>query len=156
MNSFKQIMSSTKKDKMKQILKSSNAHALPRLVENHSKALKLIWLMCFLVSIGACIYFINRTLSDYLGYKTVTNIDILSEQPALFPTITICNRKDHGLPLANITLCQINYDTDCQDNPHNYFESFNDTYYGQCLRFNSGKNLNRDSIGLIKGFYGIF
>ena len=64
------------------------------------------------------------------------------------------NRKDHGLPLANITLCQINYDTDCQDNPHNYFESFDDTYYGQCLRFNSGKKLNGDSIDLIKAFYG--
>ena len=154
MNYIKQIMSSTKIDKIKQILKSSNAHALPRLVENHSKALKLIWLMCFLVSIGSCIYFINRTLTDYLGYKTVTNIDILSEQPALFPTITICNRKDHGLPLANITLCQINYDTDCQDNPHNYFELFNDTYYGQCLRFNSGKNLNDNSTDLMKVYYG--
>ncbi len=94
--------------KITQILASSNAHALPRLVGHHSKAIKIIWFVCFLVSIGACIYFINRTLSDYLSNTKVTNFDIITEQPAIFPTITICNRKDHGLPLANITLCQIN------------------------------------------------
>jgi hypothetical protein len=152
-NIYFQRQKAYRKNKVKQILASSNAHALPRLVGHHSKAIKIIWFVCFLVSIGACIYFINRTLSDYLSNTKVTNFDIITEQPAIFPTITICNRKDHGLPLANITLCQINYDTDCQDNPQNYFESFNDTYYGQCLRFNSGKKLNGDLIGLIKGFY---
>jgi len=140
--------------KIKEILATSNAHALPRLVSHENKVFRLIWFIVFLVAVLACVYFVYRTIIDYSNYTKVTNIDIISEQPAIFPTVTICNRRDHGLPLANITLCQINYDTDCQDNPHNYFESFNDTYYGQCLRFNSGKNLNRDSIGLIKGFYG--
>jgi len=151
---FLRYNKSFQKKKIKKILETSNAHALPRLVGHHSKSFKIVWFLCFLVSIGACIYFINRTIIDYFSYTKVTNFDIITEQPALFPTITICNRKDHGLPLANITLCQINYDTDCQDNPHNYFESFNDTYYGQCLRFNSGKNLYGKTIDLMKGYYG--
>jgi hypothetical protein len=51
-------------------------------------------------------------------------------------------------------LCQTNYDTDCQNSPHKYFEIFNDSYYGQCLRFNSGKNSYGQSIKLIQGYYG--
>jgi hypothetical protein len=143
-----------KKNKIKKILETSNAHALPRIVGSQSKAFKFVWSICFLLAVVACIYFVNKTLNDYFNYTKVAIFDITPEQPAIFPTVTICNRKDHGLPIGNITLCQINYDTDCQDNPHNYFESFNDAYYGQCLRFNSGKNLNGDSIDLIKGYYG--
>jgi hypothetical protein len=143
-----------RKNQIKEILSASNAHAIPHLVGNKNKTLKMIWFLCFLISIGACLYFLNRTLSDYLNYTKVTSIDIIGEQPALFPTVTICNRRDHGLPLENITLCQTNYDTDCQDNPENYFESFIDAYYGQCLRFNSGKKLDGNSINLLKGYYG--
>jgi hypothetical protein len=142
------------KQKLKQILAASNAHAVPHLVGNQNKCLKLIWLFMFVVSICACYYFLSKTLIDYFSYTKVTSIHLINKQPSLFPTVTICNRRDHGLPLENITLCQTNYDTDCQNKPQNYFESFIDSYYGQCLRFNSGKNFKGEPIELLKGYYG--
>jgi hypothetical protein len=111
------------KKKIKEILATSNAHAVPHLVGKQNKYLKIIWLFMFVASICACYYFLSKTIFDYFSYTKVTSIHIINEQPSLLPAITICNRKDHGLPLKNITLCQINYDTDCQYNPHNYFES---------------------------------
>jgi len=142
------------KNRLKEILSASNAHAVPHLVGKQNKYLKIIWFVCFLLSLCACFYFLSRTLNDYLHYTTITSIHIINEQPSLFPTVTICNRRDHGLPLENITLCQTNYDTDCQNNPQNYFEPFIDSYYGQCLRFNSGKNFKGKQVDLIQGYYG--
>jgi hypothetical protein len=139
----------SRKYKIRNILAESNAHALPHLVGEKNRCLKVIWFASFLLSIGACFYFLNKTLNDYFSYTKVTSIDIISEQPATFPTVTICNRKEHDLITKNITLCQINYDKSCQNNPEIYFDSFTDIYYGKCLRFNSGKN------GFIqRGFYG--
>jgi hypothetical protein len=95
-----------KNKKLKEILSGSNAHALPHLVGNQNKILKSIWLFFFLISIFACFYFLNRTFNDYFKYTKVTSIDIINEQPAIFPTIALCNRKAYGLPLNSIILCQ--------------------------------------------------
>jgi hypothetical protein len=139
---------------IKEILARSNAHAVPRLIVIKNKYLKILWLFFFLVAIGGCVYFLVRTFSAYLSFTTSTNIDLVIDQPAIFPTVTICNTKNQGLPLNKITYCQINYDSNCQNNLNKYFEYFNDSYYGQCLRFNSGKDLNGNLTNLMQGYYG--
>jgi len=63
MNSYFKRKKSIRKKEIKKILAASNAHALPRLVGNQkNKSFKMVWFIFFLVSIGACVYFVYRTL----------------------------------------------------------------------------------------------
>ena len=52
------------KKRIKEILVASNAHAIPHLIKNKNICLKLTWLVCFLISIGFCCYFLNRTIRN--------------------------------------------------------------------------------------------
>lgn len=50
--------------RIKEILATSNAHAIPHLVGKQNKWIKLAWLLCFLISIVFCCYFLNRTIRE--------------------------------------------------------------------------------------------
>lgn len=52
--------------------------------------LRIIWIVCFLGSTGFCAFMIYGAISDYFEYQVVTVIKTLGENPAAFPTVTIC------------------------------------------------------------------
>ena len=70
---------------------SSTAHGFPNIIKNKSKSLKLMWTICFLISLGSCTFMIIKSIKDYLQYDVITQIRVISESPTLFPTVTICN-----------------------------------------------------------------
>jgi len=147
-------MIDSKREIIKDILSRSNAHAVPRIIKSKNIYLKILWLFFFLVGVGGCIYFLVRTFTAYLSFTKLTSIDVIIDEPSIFPTISICNRRNQSLTLDKISYCQINYDSsDCKNNLNKYFESFNDSYYGQCIRFNSGKDFKGDPTNLIKNYY---
>ena len=63
---------------VKQTLESSSVHALPNVCRNEHKTIKIVWFVCFLVSSGACGYFIILAISDFFSYDVVTKIEVKS------------------------------------------------------------------------------
>ena len=80
---------------------------------------------------------------------------IMFEQPSQFFSIQFCSKD--GKSFNNRTLqndllkqCLFSYDSTCLTNPGPYFESYIDPTWGQCFRFNSGKNLTGQSTPLLQ------
>ena len=88
-NSF----SSKIKHVIKETAEFSTSHGIPNIVRSQSYFLKIMWLLCFLVSSGGCAYLVYRSISNYLEFEVVTKINVLSEVPSPFPSISICVKK---------------------------------------------------------------
>jgi hypothetical protein len=63
-------------DSVKETLESSSIHALPNIVRNKYLTIKLVWIVCFLLSSAVCSYLIFQSVSDYLKYDVVTQIEV--------------------------------------------------------------------------------
>ena len=66
-------------------------HGLSRILNAKYVALKLMWLVCFLMGMGITIYLIATTIQVYFEYNEITNTQIVSDLPSQFPTVTVCN-----------------------------------------------------------------
>ncbi len=64
---------------------------VPNLARNELKTLKFIWLISILVSTRGCIYLCILTVLSYLEYTVVTQIQVVNDPSAEFPTVTKCN-----------------------------------------------------------------
>ena len=78
-------------DVVRNRLSESTIHAIPNIFSINHLIIKIIWLVCLLVSASFCSYFIVSSIQDYLKYDVVTNIEIENENPIGFPSVTICN-----------------------------------------------------------------
>ncbi len=76
---------------LSEIFSESTLHGIPRLLKSKSFLSKIMWALCFLVSIGFCINIIAMSIVDYLQFDTVVDIAYNSEMPTALPVITICN-----------------------------------------------------------------
>ena len=54
-------------------------------------SVQLIWILILLMSTGATFWIISKNIMAYLNYDMSSQIDIINEMPAIFPTITICS-----------------------------------------------------------------
>ena len=77
--------------KLKDLAETSTSHGLPNIVRTNRLSIKLLWTICLLASVGACIYMVYKSVNDYYSYGVVTQIQVINENSPLFPTITICN-----------------------------------------------------------------
>lgn len=188
-------MSSDSKEKKMELLQltldtlsSSTIHAIPRITQNRFFIIKVMWMICFLISSGVCSWFITKSIMDYLKYEVVSNIEINYQERLIFPIVSICDLnmfatsyanevnfllfRSHMPPinlsitakiLSNILLQSIGFDKtklgnsldnmiitckfngiDC--NLGNDFEPYFDVNYGNCFRFNSGKNMTGHNV----------
>ena len=71
-------------------LKSSTAHGIPNIVKNKHTIIKLIWIICLLISTSIGGYLTFKMVLSYLNYEVVSNIQLVSEERSEFPTISIC------------------------------------------------------------------
>ena len=85
---LKKIIQSTR-----ETLESSSIHAIPNISRNKYSLIKIIWLICFLISFGFCSFSIYSCVLDYLDYNVVTNVKIKNTNQLSFPVINICNLK---------------------------------------------------------------
>ena len=75
----------------KETVENSSIHALPNIVRNKYIIIKIVWIVCFLISFGICCWFIIQSILDYLSYQVITNIKVNYENKIKFPIVTICN-----------------------------------------------------------------
>jgi hypothetical protein len=79
------------KETIKSIIEDSTIHGLPRVLKSNSWTSKIAWILFFIGSTSICLNLIITAILSFLKYKTVTNIETITEIPARFPIITICN-----------------------------------------------------------------
>ena len=73
---------------------TSTTHALPNIVKARNVlVVKIIWACCFIASTVYCSITLKKLLDDYYSYSSTTSTKFISESPALFPAVTICNIK---------------------------------------------------------------
>lgn len=154
----------TKKERIKKRLREmileSTIHGLPNVLKTDAIHLKIIWICLFLVTFIVSIYMIIGNINDYLNYEVTTNIDLVYEQPVIFPTVSF--QFNYGYSNANYSLenniIKMFYGKFECKNLKNEFEKqvlkSGNTYY----KFNSGYNLNGDVIDIkyqkVAGYYG--
>jgi hypothetical protein len=97
-------MQSAKKEIIKLIketLGNSTIQPLPRIINNPFGLVKLLWLCCSIVSIIVLAWFFERTITDYLCFKVITNVNIVEKTRLIFPIVSICNLNFINSDLAN-------------------------------------------------------
>jgi hypothetical protein len=183
------------KEAVKQVALNTSTHGVPNLLRTKSLPLRLMWMVFLAGAIGGCCYINAKNIINYLSFGVVTNIRLIYEQNAKFPTFTFCNinplitdeaikyskakveslkrealglnesidaltqdfeeiryiitasslapnisdemRRSFDIPLKQMIIsCNYNW------SPCSYadFEQYFDTYYGNCFKFNSGRN----------------
>ena len=79
------------KERIISIISDSTMHGIPRLIKSKSLISKIIWTLFFVTCTAGCIYLILSSICTYLEYNDVTSIEIITEIPAKFPVVSICN-----------------------------------------------------------------
>ncbi len=110
---------------------------------------KRIWLdMASFVLIVACYltgsFYVFQNIFTYYKYETIQTTQAINEPTAEFPAVSLCNAdktKSWSTYYPKILKCSLEHNNECTDKWDMYFESYNDSYYGFCYRFNSGKNV---------------
>ncbi len=121
---------------------------------------KTLWLTFLISSTCACSYFVFYTIAVYLKFEIVTVIKTVYEQPAVFPSVTICSYTDKTYFESDRSInesikdCCFDYDYSCQNKSEEYFQIVSTQLYGNCLRFNSGRNFTNHSISLLTSKIG--
>ena len=130
-----------------ELLELSTSHGIPNIVRANSSFILVMWSCLTIASTCLCSYFEMKAIFDYLKFTTITNIQVIHEQQAQFPTISFC-----ASPSFNITLDQIfifsRFDNIIETNFSHYFEEFTDVQMGKCFRYNSGKNIHNQSFDI--------
>jgi hypothetical protein len=90
-----------------------------------------------MASSGVCAWFIYNSISSYLNYDVVTNIEIDYVNKIQFPVISICFNGKTNVKYLNESLisCSFNFKNCDQEN------DFQTDSVSNCIRFNSGRNM---------------
>ena len=137
------------KQTVKEQFKSSSLNFFMKPINAKKSLIKLFWLIVLLLAVLANVYYVKLIIFDYLKFDTTTSIYEINEKQSEFPTITFCcdndfNFKNHKFDIL-ITGFWFNM-KDLTNEWENHFEIYNDSSYGNCYRFNSGKNVQNESI----------
>jgi hypothetical protein len=57
---------------------------------------RILWLICYLLSLSVCSFFIISTIISYFKYDKAVHVSRIEESPTIFPAITICNLNPYN------------------------------------------------------------
>jgi len=137
------------KTPIKEILAGSSLEYLNSPFRSKRLVIKIIWTIFLVGFLFGSIYYVALNILDYLQYETTTSIYQLREKEFEFPTISFCSEIDSNFIFKILYYWFQN--EDLIDDWHNHFESYMDTVYGQCFRFNSGRNMLNETV-LMKAY----
>jgi len=153
-----------------EMLGESTSYGLPRIFKSKRIFFKFFWLTFFITGCIASFYFVIEATNNYLKYEAIQKIEYVYLNQMPFPAITICPWNMSPF-IFNKSFVEIFQDQDCyfngidcKLNAEKYFIKFTSVYFGDCLLFNSGKNMSGNSIpilnitkvGNFNGFYMSF
>ena len=79
------------KEALIETILDSKIYGLSNIVRVNYPTIRIIWIICFLVSAFFCVYLIGLEFVKFFEHKVGTKISIKYEIPAEFPTVDICN-----------------------------------------------------------------
>lgn len=147
MQIVKQSKYETLKQKSKEILLASTFHGVQGIVKESNYLIRIIWIICFLISLASCSYFVLQSVLNFLDYEVMTSIQTIYEQESEFPVVSICFSKPSDP----------RYNYNCKFNSHNCIkniEFFQDLVYKRCIRFNSGTDKYNMSYDVLNSTIG--
>lgn len=125
--------------------KNTTFHGIPHIFIIQKSLVKLIWIMCILISSSYGLYLVFQNLIAYLNHEVRTIFKIDSESVTKFPTLSLCNLEtcssqkiDKCVNSRNETIS--NYLKECKFDMKNcsdkdFFEFYFDNYR-KCFQFN--------------------
>ena len=143
------------KKEIAELVQYSTAYGVPNLQRSKRLFNKVLWTIFLITAVVCGSYYIYNDLVDYFNYEVVTTVKSNYDQPTEFPAVSFCSQGRNffdGKQFSDIIRKddKVGFDSDLSvsDQPANHFESFTSPAYGQCFRFNSGKNLSNHTIGI--------
>ena len=88
------------KNLIKEVLYNSLAQAIIKIIKSPHVLIKILLLICVLVSSSLASYMVIQSIITYLSYEVTTTSRIIHETPTVFPKITICNGNMFQTELA--------------------------------------------------------
>ena len=84
----------------------SSAHGVASISRKSSLIAKIFWVLVMAASWSYMGYLVTKTIIEYFDYKYDSGIEIITERPATFPAIDICNLSPYPT-ILNDTLYTI-------------------------------------------------
>ncbi|CAF1069477.1 unnamed protein product [Brachionus calyciflorus] len=149
-----------KRNKILNILKdaglSTTGHGLPNILRSNRMSLKIFWTICVFVSLGICAFLLQRSFVDFLNWDVVTKIQLITETPAIFPTISICNanpiQTNYTVELANTVLTELNFSDPLNSPIFSFLTNSMKTHLTKYILFANFQKLNsteKEKIGFL-------
>jgi hypothetical protein len=130
---------------IKNILKYSTLAYLLTPFRSKRNLIKLTWTLFLMIILIGSTFYIILSILDFLSYDTITTIKTINEDQSQFPTISFCNKNNSDF---KFDVLKLGFNSDDIDDWKMHFETYNDTSFGKCYRFNSGKNMTNQLIPL--------
>lgn len=82
--------------KLKNFGERSTCHAIPNACHSERFITKLFWIVCFILFASLAVWFVQKSVFEYLNFGVHTDIEIAQEDKVEFPTVTFCNLEVCG------------------------------------------------------------
>ncbi len=136
------------------IVEISTLHGLQNILKTKYFFIKLMWLTFIFTSSITCSYFVIKSIVEYFNYNTITTIDVINEQQSQFPTISFCIPYLNDNSKINEIISNVRFDRIQLTNLSQVFEQYTDKVFGNCFRFNSGKNIYNETLEILNSTTG--
>jgi len=131
-----------------ELLEVSTAHGIPNIIRAKRMLPIIMWSVLTILSTCVGSYYVMDNIFDYFKYSTVTSVDIIDEQQSEFPAITICADPSFNTSIDE-TILKVKFDNIDKYNFSHIFDQYEDSIFGKCFRFNTGKNIYNESIEIL-------
>ena len=71
---------------------STTVGGFPSILRNKNYFLKLMWIVCFLLSSGYCLKLLVQTTVEFISNPVSVKIQRIKDTDAFFPAISICSK----------------------------------------------------------------
>jgi len=136
------------KKRTRELLEVSTTHGLPNIVRAKNLTILIMWIIVTFISTCAGSYFVIDNIIDFLKYNTVTSLETINEQQSQFPTVSICGFTSLNMSIDKLFL-RVRFDRIDETNLSKIIEEYNDNVYGQCFRYNSGRNIYNETYDIL-------
>ena len=122
-------------DFIKDWVKDTTSHGIPRVFKTKFKVIQILWLTCFLASAGYMIYTIVELFIAYYAHEVTATTIRVQELPATFPSITFCNLNPFNEQYAHQYIVKVSDKAKCfnLDNNIDFQNCFNTTNTNQAF-----------------------
>ena len=71
----------------------SSFHSIPKIGQAKRLSIKILLIVCFILSFCFCTWTLVTNVEEYFNYKVRTVIELHHNEDADFPTITLCQKQ---------------------------------------------------------------